>query len=732
MRYGKCKKSLVRQQDVADCGPACLASIFRYHDHPAPLEEIRQLSGTRQWGSSMLGMYRTAIHYGFEAHGLATSGTGYLKSLAEPAILYVTKGDEGGHFVVYYGMHKGKALIGDPSRGLRACSLDELEKNWASGKLLLIKKKPRSAASAKPLHASVRTWLSGLLQKDQGMLVLILFTGIMGSALNLAQAFFSRFFVDNLLPSKDLPVIYVSLLLLLIILFFNGLLHHYRRRILLQQGVDFNKRMLKGFFFHLLQLPVSFFENRQTGSLLARLNDCQRIQQSCTALMGEMGHQLLTILACLGGIAWLSPAAAFALLPFIPATMVVYLLNENAIRRNQQESMAAQAVREDNYIQSIQHIHLVKANPHPHFFYKNGLRIFSCFQHCVKKLGETGSRMIWANDMLAVGGFVLLMLVLIPGLVNGSTPLGTLIALLSLTGKLFPALAGLAYAGFQIQEALVALERMKQIMEAAPEFCFADERKKKDTGHIRSLQIERVGFSHPGQEHLLREISCLLQQGISWSIYGPNGSGKSSLLKLIMGFYHPSGGQILVNGQPLQACSLPAYRKQIGLVPQEVSLFNGSIIDNLFPGQAGKSVSDLPDFLLQSGLLDAFAGLPQELRSLVGERGLKLSGGQRKLIGLCRALMHQPRLLLLDELFASMDQATACRTHSLINQLKHDSIILMVNHEVRHAAITDRIILLDQGRLSGSFSHDELISFPNAYRKAWKMEAAWLKCENFI
>lgn len=219
---------------------------------------------------------------------------------------------------------------------------------------------------------------------------------------------------------------------------------------------------------------------------------------------------------------------------------------------------------------------------------------------------------------------------------------------------------------------------------------------------------------------MLHDISLDLKKGEWISVLGESGCGKSTLLQILQKFYQPELGSILANDQPLDTIGHQSWRSMLGVMPQEVKIFNGTIIDNIILGSDASALEELNTFLVESGFERFFQTFPQGLATLIGEEGINISGGQKQLIGLVRALYRRPHLLLLDEPSSAMDRNTEAFVLDLLDKMKKNTMILTLTHTLKTAKRSDHIYLVENGTISIGGSHDSLIAHSdNLYAQSW-------------
>lgn len=705
------ERTLVRQQGQADCGVACLASLLSYYGGHSRLERLRELSGTDPQGTSLLGLYQAASQIGFDAEGMEADSVENLKTdVSGPVILHVLIDNRLQHYVVCYDWlpssekRGGVFIIGDPARGVVTYTADELAVIWPS-RLLMSLTPNASLQQQTDEKRAKRQWLLSLVRDDTPLLSIATGLGIVTAGLGLSTAIFSQKLIDEILPKHDTKRLMLGLLLLAFLLVARAIVGYLRGFLLNRQSRDFNNRIINRFYEALLYLPKSFFDSRKTGELVARLNDTGRIQRTISHLTGAVVINTLVVLVSAGYLFTYSIWIGLLSLLSIPLYGGLVWQYHQRIMDGQREVMAASAHTESNYVDTIQGIDVIKATNREPFFIAITKAIYGHFQDKVYHLGRVGLRLNLTAELISallIAGLIAVTSLLV---VRKSLQLGEMMAILTLTGGILPAVASLAMTNIQIQEANVAFERMYEYAHLTPEHL----KPTADSGFtFESLMINNLSFRFPGRPLLLEKVSLTIRKGELLTLLGESGNGKSTLLQLIQRFYTPEQGQIILNGTDWTSTDTVTWRQNIGIVPQQVNLFSGTLLDNICLGNTAEEAQQIILFCQEYGFDRYFEAFPQGYLTLLGEDGINLSGGQQQLVALARALYRNPQLLLLDEPTAAMDKNTEQFVMNILEQLRQHMAILLITHKPVLAQTTNRVYTLTNGQLQLIDSHNYL------------------------
>lgn len=707
------RKQFILQHGQSDCGVACLSSIIKYHGGEKTLDEIRRLSGTTKTGTTLLGLFQGAKPLGLNAKGLEAESIQNLKELTSPAILHVLLENKLQHYVVFYGFENNQLIIGDPARGVELWSSEKLEGVWQSKSLL--KLEPDESFEKKATKSGKYVNLIEWVKQDLNILLASLFLGILIAIFSLATAVFSQKLIDVILPTKEITKLVVGLVLFGFILLAKNGLAYVRSTFLITQSKDFNNRMISSFFKSLLDLPKSFFDSKKTGEMIARMNDTRRIQSTVSSLVGNLLIEFLVIITSLVGVFVYSIPIGFIVLGFVPIYLLILWKLNRPIITAQKDVMASYAMNESNYVDVITGISEVKSTGSMSLFHKTTTFLYNTFQEKVFSLGRIQIRF---GILTEFTGILLLLSVISYSSVlvlQGQLLLGSMMAILTLSGSVGPALSRIAIFNIQMQEAKVAFNRMEEFTGLD-----AEDGKGKLLTTFSSLNIESLHFNYPGSLSLLSNIEMRIQKGKITSLLGESGSGKSTILQLIQRFYAPQNGKILIEGKGLDSYDLTSCREATGVVPQDITIFNNYLLFNIALTDDPKKIEGVVEWCKSHGFNKYFEKFPQGYMTLLGEEGANISGGQKQLVGLARALYKNPKLLLVDEGTSAMDRDTEKFVMGLLQKIKKETAILMVTHRLQTALASDSLYLLEQGSIADSGTPSELIKRENFFSKNYK------------
>jgi ATP-binding cassette subfamily B protein len=714
------KKPFIKlQQGQSDCGVACLSSLIHYYGGSNSLENLRKLSGTNITGTTLLGLYQAANQVGFTAIGCQADFHALLQH-PSPVILHVVIDQRLQHFVICYGTTKQNGevrfIIGDPARGIIYLSQSDLELIWKSGNCLTLAPNEHFKKALDIVHQK-KQWIKQLIKEDIPLLSIAVGIGLGIAILGVVMSLFSQRLIDDILPKKNLSKLNLGIALVFLLLIAKEAFTALRQYFIFKQSKDFNTRISNSFYSTLLKLPKLFFDTRKIGELTARLSDTVRIQKVISQIAGNVVIDGLVTIVVFGFLFVYSWKIALASLFVLPLYFLLIFRNIKSIIEGQKNIMSSYANSEANYISTLQGIEPIKNYSKQDLFAMSNNTIYAKYQENIFSLGKIQIKI----GFIANGfGIIFLLGVLLYSsyqVLQGNFKIGELIAILGMCSALLPSIANLALVSIPINEASIALDRMFEFTSIEPE----KNDQPFENIQFEILNVENILFRFAGRSPLLNDISFMITKGEIIAIMGENGCGKSTISQILQKHYDCEKGNIYFNkNRFLKDISFRSWRKVIGVVPQQVHIFNSTVLENIAFDDAVTKTQEVLSFLNKYGFSKFMDRLPQSVMTLVGEEGINLSGGQKQMIALARALYQRPQLLILDEATASMDRESERFVLELLQNLKSTMGVIFITHRLHVLrSFCDRIYIIEKGVISISGNHSTLLKSGNLYSQYW-------------
>lgn len=691
--------TFVQQQGESDCGVACLLSVIRFHGGDASLERLRELSGTSIQGTSLLGLQQAANTVGLDAEAFEVEDLEVFKNEATfPCILHVVIDEKLEHYVIAHKPPKGDIFnIFDPANGFETWSEEKLLSVWKSRAVLMLNPSENFERVPQGNKKKIE-WFKNIIREDAPMLIIAAVLGIALAALGMATAIFSQKLLDEILPKHQTQRLWLGMGLLAVLLLARAGIGYLRGFFLLRQSRDFNSRMMDDFYDKLLHLPKTFFDTRKTGEIITRLNDTRRIQAVISYLTGNVVIDVLVLLVSAVFIFSYSVTIGCVALLSVPLFGFLIWRYNDLIIKHQKAVMSQYANTESHFVDAITGISTIKANNKESLFSTVGKVYYQVFQQKSYELGTLGNRYGLWNEVLNALLIILILSLSAYAILQKEIKIGEMMAIISIASGMIGSVGRLATTNIQLQEAKIAFERMYEFASVSPEKTLENISINQEIATINSINIHHLSFRFAGKSQLLKDVSLTINKGKITALLGEVGSGKSILLQILQKFQTYEAGEILINENiSLKNIASNIWRSKIGIVPQEIKVFNGTLLDNIILENIVEDGEKAINFCETLRFGQFFETLPQGYLTIVGEEGINLSGGQKQLLALARALYSKPNVLLLDEATSAMDSKTEQFVLDLLEKLKPNLAILMITHNKAITEIADDIYELENG-----------------------------------
>ncbi len=563
-----------------------------------------------------------------------------------------------------------------------------------------------------------------------------------GSGLSLAFPYYAGKLIDGTLVSGDraaaLPwwqTVDGMVVILLLILALQATLAFFRVYVFSMVGERSLADLRRDSYARLIRLPMAFHVQRRVGELVSRLAaDLTQIEDTLISAIPDLLRQLAILVGGIVLITLTSGRLTLVMLATLPVLMIAAVLFGQSIRKY---SRAAQdRLAESNVIveESLQGIAGVKAFTNEQHEEQRYRRSLDHFLQAVLRGALAHGAFVSFVVFCLFGGIVLVLWFGAHQVQAGQLTLGALTSFMLYTLYVGGAFGSFAQLYSQVQRTLGASQRVRELLREEPEVPLAPTQvgnalRGVPAGALPRLRgevvFENVSFRYPSRKEVqvLRDISLTARPGERIALVGPSGAGKSTVAALLLRFYDPEGGRILVDGKDLRDYPLTGLRAQMAIVPQDVILFGGSIAENIGYGKPGATEAEIIEAARQANAHDFITAFPEGYQTKVGERGVQVSGGQRQRIAIARAILRNPRILILDEATSSLDSESESLVLQALERLMEGRTSLVIAHRLSTVRQADRICVIKDGSTVESGTHGELLNLPEGvYRNLSELQ----------
>lgn len=698
----------IEQQSTSDCGIACLAMIAQHWGKRLSLNSLRTLAKVGRTGATLKHLAEAAETIGFQARPVRAS----LNRLRDqhPWIAHW----QGDHYVVVYQVSQRCVLVADPAQGRRKISHQAFLSDW-TGFALLLSPTPELKTFKDQKEGNFFRF-GHLLWSYRSTLFQIILISLIIQLFGLITPLFTQIILDRVIVQRSLPTLHVFAIGLLMFSIWRVGLIGVRQYLLDYFSNRFDLTLLSGFVGHALRLPLKFFEDRQVGDVITRIQENQKVQMFLVRQAVSTWLDALMAVLYLGLMFYYNWRLTLLVIALIPPFVILAAIATPWLQRISREVFNDTTEQNSQLVEMMSGISTVKAlaaERDIRWRWEDRLTTMLNSQFRADKLAN--KLQSTAGLINAIGSTALLWYgaTLV---IQGELTIGQFVAFNLLIGNVINPVLSIVDFWNELQEIVISIERLNDVFLAKPEE--SSQRLMLVMPPIQGqVQFDNVTFRYDDAEerNTLQNLTFSVEAGETVAIVGRSGSGKSTLVKLLQGLYHPNSGRILIDGHDVRHVSPPTLRSQLGIVPQDCFLFSGTVLENI---QLYRPEYSLEQVIEAAKLAEAHSFI-QDLtlgyNTRVGERGANLSGGQRQRIAIARALLGDPAILVLDEATSSLDTESERRFQQNLDRISRGRTTFVIAHRLSTVRYADRILVLDKGVLVEQGNHDQLMSQQRLY-----------------
>ena len=684
--------NIVIQHDIKECGVACLMMILRYYNIDAPYSDIRKRLNVNKEGVTLKKLATVSNIYGLDAKAfkIDMGGIACLKnSKLFPCIALVQNDGNMSHYVVVYSCRHGKVTFADPAIGSRTMKIAGFNEIW-SGYIIsfvarnIVKKKVGLYTDEKKRYK----YMLSVIKEHKVSISITLVLSIISASIGTFLSMYIKIIVDDIVPNQNEFLFGKLTIAFLFLAGMDAWIGYIRSKLTNLIDVHIGNKIMNSFISHIFKLPIEFFSSRDDGDIVTRLKDIEKVKDLFVSTLFVYSYNVMIMFVV--GIVIIFYNKILFLVAIIPCILLWCFMKAANVRM---QSSASLYINNNSLVMSsildeLRNISIIKAfSREKTFSEKNRSSICGLNNKYFEYANLIGKYNAIINLIKGIANIVMIAVGVIL-VFRGVFTVGTLILCNTLVMYLWEPVVNMASMQSSIAMGRIAFERISDVFEEEIEDLKSQDILDDVEGKI---EFKDVSFAYHENNVMLEKINFLIRPHCITSLIGPSGCGKTSIAKMVVGICKPVEGSIYIDDKIQSDVGLKELRRNIIYVEQETKLFNTSIYNNLKLFDSEISDQELLLLCQKAGLDILFNSLPNGWNTVIMEGATNLSGGQKQLIALVRALVQKPKVLLLDEITNGMDSATEQRIMRLLNDLKDRITIFCITHKNSVVEYSDHI-----------------------------------------
>jgi len=714
------KLPVVRQDHESECAAACLTSVANHYGKTFTLGQMKELTGLDVTPVTPDQIIRGAETLGFRAKGYSLTFA-ELRGLRLPAII----GWQGYHYATLYRVSDREVELVDPAAGIRKIKTDEFVKSWTAATVAGVESDRADAGVVVALEptvafekeekpkSSIGHFVSYILPHKKYYAEAIL-AAVAINLLGMASPLFVQTIVDTVVVHKDAALLNTMLAGMVLVAVLTTLMSVAQSLLLAHTTARLDMRMMSEFYRHVLSLPMDFFMKRNKGEILARFGENQKIRAILTgSTITVLMNSLMIVLYFMMMLAY-NPLLTGLFAAFIPIYISIVVYFTPRIKAIAQEIFLTNSQSQSYLIESLNSIESLKATSNEYFararwegaFVENVNRSFK-----QQRLGLTSNSLF---KLATLGSTIVILWQGASAVMAGTMTIGELMGFNMLMGLVTGPVMQMVDLWNQLQEVRIAVDRVGDVLNVKPESeaisspSLIRTRLKDVEGRIEFRKVN-FGYDNNNQKtFIMRDFDLTIEPGQRIAFVGPAGCGKSTVAKMLLGFYRPQSGQILIDGKDIAEMDLDSLRRNVGVVLQDTFLFGGTVAENIALGDPEPDMQAVRDAARKAHAEEFILQKQLGYQTPIGEKGVGLSGGQRQRIGIARALYRRPKIMIFDEATSALDNETEKLVIDDLKPILKSRTSFSIAHRLTTIVDSDAICYIRDGKVQEKGSHLEL------------------------
>ena len=698
------------------------------------------MMGTDIKGTNLIGLSKCASNLGYASQAIKVDREGLLSRFTLPAIANVTTREGLSHFIVIFKITDKYVIVGDPAKELEKIPFDKFYKRFTGA--LLILKPNNEFEQGKIKGGSMVMRFMKLLLPQKKLFVFSILTSMILTILGIVSSLFNKIIMDEILPYKLENTLLLVLIIFAVIAVTQVVIGFVREWMMLYLSQKIDIPLMLGYFEHIYRLPMKFFATRKTGDIITRFSDAFTIKDIFTnialTLIMDIGMALIT-----GVILFNMNGQLFGIIVFMTIiSIILVFIFKQLYKKINEEQMQQGAVLNSQIIEGLRAFETIKGNANEQTELENIEKEYIKSLRISLKEGMLSNVQGSISELVSTVGNLVLMYFGIMQVIDNNITLGSLMAFMTLSGYFMDPVGRLVGLQLQIQEANISMKRMTEILDYKREQdmyrqtdnealsamlmddVYLDKSKRYE--QIRDvkgdIEVKNVTFRYGNRKPVLHNVSFTIPQGKKVALVGASGSGKSTIAKLLLKYYEPEEGGILIDGKDIGEYDNQSLRRSISYVPQTIELFSKSIYDNIRVSRMNASLEEVKEAAKKADAHDFIRKLPMQYYTYLEEAGNGLSGGEKQRIALARAFLKKNHFYILDESTSNLDFGTENIIFDMIYNKFRNRTMLIIAHRLSTVKHCECIIVMDKGEIIEQGTHEELLAKKGRYYELWEMQ----------
>lgn len=543
------------------------------------------------------------------------------------------------------------------------------------------------------------------------------FSGLTGATMWLVKNVFDRIFI-----AKDITMLYMVVWLIPVFFLIKGIAGYGQNYLLYYITQNVVRKIRNELYEKLISLSHDFYARNSTPKLMARVtNDVMALQNALFRVPPNIIRDGLTVIVMIGILFYLHWKFAHISLVVFPVASIPLAQFSRKMRNSSREGQKQMAEVYASLQEMLTGIGIIKAflqeQREIERFHRENDRYYDTQQQFIRVDARSSPIMEFIGSLavafiLWYGG---------KDVINGVWSSGSFVAFLTAAFSLYQPLKNFSQTNSLIQQAAAGTERIFEILDEKATITDAPDSTPL-TGFSRDINFSKVIFHYPEKQNVLKSINLTIKSGEIIAVVGPSGSGKTSLAHLLLRFYDTQSGSIQIDGRDIKTLSLASLRSHIGIVPQEIILFNETVRYNISYSKRNATEEEIIAAAKAANAYPFIMRMPQTFDTVIGERGIRLSGGERQRLAIARAILKNPPILILDEATSALDAESEKLVQEAIENLMENRTVILIAHRLATVKKADRIIVIDKGEIVEQGKHEQLLSQEGVYSRLHNLQ----------